>query len=407
MAGIRSSYSSVARYGLELNGASMGFVESFEGGNATADVVVESPAADGIAHKQLGPVKYEEIVLTCDASMSQAFYNWLAAALNGKPTTQNGAVVAYDSNLTEAWRWNFFNALVSEVGFPALDGSSKDAATLCVKLAADHTRRATTSVGKAAATGSLGKVGAKGSLSQKAKQSWSLSNFRLDIDGLNCGSVNRIEAITVAQQFTQSEFGAPRSYQRLPSCLQISNLVVTLLDNSNAADFYAWHQSFVIEGNHTQKQEKNGTLELLSANDQDVLFTLQFNNLGIFRLAPFTASSDAISQIQAEMYCDQVLFTAGASAVPIKTIQHDTTIDTQITVPVNGGQLGVAATGMQIQATPRKRTVSVPRLPVQVSAGSVTPDQGPLNLAPQQRQPVIPRAPTLRFRNLSSTAEIT
>src|SRR5277367_5338215 len=133
MAGIRSSYSSAARYSLELNSASMGSVESFEGGNATGEVVVESLNVDGIAHKHLGGVTYEEIVLTCGASMSQPFYDWLVAALKGKPMPQNGAVVAYDSSLTEAWRLNFFNALVSEVGFPALDGSSKDQATLCVK----------------------------------------------------------------------------------------------------------------------------------------------------------------------------------------------------------------------------------------------------------------------------------
>jgi phage tail-like protein len=398
MAGIRSSYTSAARYSLELNGASMGFVESFEGGNATADVVVESPNADGIAHKHLANIRYEEIVLTCGASISQPFYDWLASSLNNKPTRQNGAVVAYDSNLTEAWRLNFFNAFVSEVGFPALDGSSKDAATLCVKLAAEYTRRVTTSAGKAAATGSL---------SQKAKQSWSLSNFRLAIDGLNCERVSRIEAVTVTQQLTQTPAGAGRTYQLLPSHLQVSNLVITLPDDSNAADFYDWHQSFVIEGNNGQNQEKSGTIALLSANLKDVLFTLQFNNLGIFRLDPFKASAEAISQIQAEMYCEQALFLTGASAVATTTVQPDTTSGTQMTVPANGGRPGVAATGMQIQPTLRTRAVSVPRLPAQVSAGSVTPSQGPRNLAPLQQQPPIPRAPALRFRNLSSTEEIT
>ena len=115
------------------------------------------------------------------------------------------------------------------------------------------------------------------------------SNFRLNIDGLHCETVSRIEAITVTQ-LLDPERRDPNS-QLFPS---VSNLVITLRDDSNATDFYDWHRSFVIEGNNSQNQEKNGTLELLSANLQDVLFTLQFNNLGIFRLAPIQASADAI-----------------------------------------------------------------------------------------------------------------
>jgi phage tail-like protein len=396
MAQNQRSYAT-ARYGLELNGASMGFVESFEGGNATADVVVERPGPDGIARKHLGDVKYEEIVLTCGATMSQPFYDWLVATLNENPRRQNGAVVAYDYNLTEIWRLNFFNSFVSEVGFPALDASSKDAARLCVKLVADYTRRDTTNVGKAAATASV---------TRERPKIWLPSNFRLNIDGLDCDWVIRIEAITVKQLLTQSSAGAVRNSQLFPSYLQVSNLVITLTE-SKAADFYDWHQSFVIEGNNGQNQEKNGTLELLSANLKDVLFGLQFNNLGIFRLAMIQASADAVSRIQAEMYCDQVLFTTGASAVATTNAQPGTTSSTQISLPANGGQPGVAGTGMQIQATPKTRAVPISRLPNQVSAGSMTPSQGPRNLNPMQRQPLIPRPPTLRFRNLSSAAEIT
>ena len=135
----RSSNASTVRYGLELHDASMGFVHSFEGGDATADVAVEPPGADGIARKHLGNVRYEEIVLTCGANMSQPFYDLVAAALKetsrthfGPSFSPNGAVVAYDA--AEVWRLHFFHAFVSEVGFPALDASSKDAATLCVKL---------------------------------------------------------------------------------------------------------------------------------------------------------------------------------------------------------------------------------------------------------------------------------
>src|SRR5215470_1961705 len=285
MADIRTSYTTTAGYGLELNGVSVGFVESFEGGNATGDVVVESSGADGIAHKHLANVRYEEIALTCGATMSQTLYDWLAAALNGSPTRQNGAVVAYHYDMSEAWRLNFFNAFISEIGFPKLDGSSKDAAALSVKLAPEYTRRVTTGTGKASPKGSL-----------KSKR-WSQSSFVLDIDGLNCGKVNRIEAITVTQQVTQNALGVMRDPQLLPGSLQVSNLVITLADSS-AADFYDWNQSFLIEGNNGQNEEKHGALEFRTSDLKEVLFTLHFNNLGIFRLAPVKASGEAVARVQ-------------------------------------------------------------------------------------------------------------
>src|SRR4029077_7484151 len=88
----------VGRYALELTGTPVGFVDSVEGGYATADVVVEKVGPDGIAHKHLGAPKYEDIAITCGAVMSDSFYKWLQGTLDGTFTRQNGAIVAYDFN---------------------------------------------------------------------------------------------------------------------------------------------------------------------------------------------------------------------------------------------------------------------------------------------------------------------
>jgi hypothetical protein len=389
----RLGLSSAQSYGLELNGVSMGLVKSFAGGNPVADVGVHPPLTGHIAcNKFVENVRWGEIVLTCGADMSQPFYDWLTAALNQPLTRRDGAVVAYDYNMVEVWRLNF-SALVSEVGFPALDASSKDAATLCVKLAPQRITKDTN------------KAGAKGSVTQNTQKSWLLSNFSLNIDGLDCRAVSQIEAMTVIQPLAQDYIGTVKN---LLACQQVPNLVLTLRDESGATDFDKWAQSFLIEGNHTQDQEKNGTLEFLGTNLQDVLFTLQLRNLGIIRLAPVPSSGESVSRIQAEMYCEQMLFSTGGSAVTTTTTaQPGASSSAPISLPTNLRQLGVAATGMQMQATPRTGTVTIPRLPTRNAVSTIKPSQGPTNLNPVQRQPVIPRAPTLRFRNLSSTPEIT
>ena len=138
------------------------------------------------------------------------------------------------------------------------------------------------------------------------------------------------------------------------------------------------------------------------------------------RLAPVSPSGESVSRIQVEMYCEQMLFSTGGSAVTTTTVQPGTRSSTQISLPTNVGQLGFPATGFQIQPAPKAGAVPTPRLPTQVgmgtatrslnqvAAGSTTPSQGPRNLRPLQQQPATPPRPsTLRFRNLSSTSEIT
>ena len=365
-----------ATYGLELNGTPMGSVESFEGGYATSDVVVEKVGADRIAHKHLSGVKYEEISITCGAAMSDGFYDWLKQTLNGSFTRQNGAIVTYDFNRNEVSRLSFLNALVTEVGFPALDASSKDSATLSVKLTPSSTK-----IDKANSSGKAN------FFNQKAK-TWLPSNFRIQIDGLDCTRVNRIEAIAVTQSLVENPVGETRDYQVEPAYLVVPNLVITLADDPRAQNLHDWHESFVVNGNNGQDQEKNGTLECLSSDLKSALFTLELKQLGIFRLAPANtgAASGNISRVQAEMYCEQILFNYGTSIAA--------TASAQAGANANAGQsTDISPSGRG----PRNLT------PLQAPSNS-TPLQGPRNLPSLQEQATVPSLeaprtmPSLRFR---------
>ncbi len=123
-----------ATYTLELDGAPMGFLQSFDGGMATGDVVVEPAGADRIQKKHLGNVYLEEIVITFSETMDKAVYDWIASTLTGNIVRKNGAVIVGDLTNKPVYRIDFSNALITEIGFPALDASSKDPATLSLKF---------------------------------------------------------------------------------------------------------------------------------------------------------------------------------------------------------------------------------------------------------------------------------
>src|SRR5258706_9344560 len=116
------------KYALELDGVIAGWAASIEGGYASWDVVVENSGGGKFPRKHLAGVQYEDITITCGTGMSNSFYDWIKATFSNKSTRKNGAVISADYNGKEVSRLNFFNGLITEVGFPALDAASKDSA---------------------------------------------------------------------------------------------------------------------------------------------------------------------------------------------------------------------------------------------------------------------------------------
>src|SRR5512141_2907143 len=66
------------RYALDIGGATTGWVHDVEGGHETADVVNEKQGTDGIIHKHIAGVKYEDITVQVGFSMSKAVYDWIS-----------------------------------------------------------------------------------------------------------------------------------------------------------------------------------------------------------------------------------------------------------------------------------------------------------------------------------------
>jgi phage tail-like protein len=296
------------KFGIELDGIMAGWVASVEGGHATSDVVVEKIGVDHLAKKHLAGVKYEEISLSCGTGMSKGFYDWIKASFDHKYQRKNGAIITANYDYQEISRITFMNALPTEIGFPALDASSKDAAKMTIKLKPETTRYATGGTG--GPTASTYKIDAS------VQKKWLPANFRLKIDGTDCTRVNKIEAIVVKQKTVENPVGELRDYEQEPASVEIPNLVITLAE-SHSKEFADWHKSFVIDGANGEDKEKGGTLEYLAPDLKTVLFTLTFDHLGIFKLTPekVEAGSEQIRRVKAEMYCEDIKFAyAGAAS---------------------------------------------------------------------------------------------
>jgi phage tail-like protein len=298
------------RYALELDGTVVGFLSSAEGGNPVGEVVTEQLGTDMVARKHIAGVKYEDITVSFGTGMSSRLYDWIRGALEGNYSRKSGSIIYLDYNNRELSRMTFSGALLSEVTLPALDASSKDAAKMTIKFQPEFTRQV---------QGDGGILRLPGQFAQKK---WLPANFRLRIDGLDSAMsrVNKIEAITIKQKIIQDGIGEGRDYVNEPGGLEVPNLVFTTTE-AYSQSLTSWRDDFVIRGNNGEDQEKTGTLEYLTPDLKNVLFSLTFHNLGIFRLTPdkLESGSPQVRRVKAELYMERVEFdyTSAAAQLPI------------------------------------------------------------------------------------------
>jgi hypothetical protein len=62
-------------FALEIDGQSVGFLKSFEGGFAKAEVISESASAGAFVKKHIGQPRYQDIVLECDPIMPKPLFD--------------------------------------------------------------------------------------------------------------------------------------------------------------------------------------------------------------------------------------------------------------------------------------------------------------------------------------------
>jgi phage tail-like protein len=280
-------------FAFTLDGVACGFVEALDGGDISADVVETATGNSVFVAKHIGAPKYEDFVAQIGLSMAQPLYDWIEATLSANVVRKNGSFTTADANLNAKTEQQFSNAIVTEVGFPALDAAAKDAAHLTVKLAPELTR-------SAKASGKLPPAAAA-----KAK-AWTRANFRLELDGLDCSHVKRIDAFAVQLTSTGDAVGDARDLLREPGRIDFPNLSVTIADGPTAASWRAWFEDFVVNGNNTSAQEKSGAIVYLAPDLKTELGRVLLHGVGIFALRrnPLTAG----------LYCQRMELVVGKKA---------------------------------------------------------------------------------------------
>ena len=268
-----------SRFHLELGGQACGLLRSVDGGSIKGEVVTEPPDGEYYVRKQLGPATPEPIELAFDLSVGKPVFDWIAEAWSATQEPRSGRIAFADAMLQTNKELFFEQALITSVTFPKLDGASAEAAYFTIVINAELTRFEKAS-------------GMLKTTATRTKQ-WLSSNFRVEIEGLACQRVSRVDAFTVPAGDTKSPIDFP-------------DVRITLAQ-TGAETWDAWHRHFVVEGRSEPENEKTGRLVLLDAGLQEI-GSVALAGLGIYRLAPekAVAGSESIARVVADLYCERM-----------------------------------------------------------------------------------------------------
>lgn len=283
---------------LTLDGKTCGFIKSVAGGAVTAEVIQEPSGPSYFTKKHIGQPKYEDVTMQMGFTMTKPVYDWIQQSWTMSRPRKSGSLIAASYDLKAESERQFFNAMITETTIPAMDGASKEPAYMTVTFSPEYTR-----VQKAS-----GPIDAL-PFGKNEQKVFLPSNFKLEIDGLDCSKVSRVESFTVRQTVVTDNIGDARDFAKEPGKLEFPNLKITIVE-ATAQPFLDWHENFVIKGNNDEGAEKKGSLTLLSPDLKTPLAKIKFYNLGVFRIQPDKSESgaDQVRRLTVEMYVERMEF---------------------------------------------------------------------------------------------------
>ena len=261
---------------------------SLEGGEVYGELV-SAQGPDGTTKKQIGKVSFSDIVAQVGAD---GLREWISQAWAGKPMPRNGSIITADVNYKSTTERQFRDALITETTIPTLDGASKDAGYLTVRLtpAAVVSRKGTG-------------ADVRGTVAPK-RTMWLRSNFRFELDGLPTGRVARIDSFTVRTLAIGSPTGEVRKVQSV-GAVQFPNLRLSI-SQADLEPWAQWAESFIAQGQNDDNAEKKGAVVLLSPNMKDELGRITLSNCGILSLTQPGSASESIPRFEVELYCERM-----------------------------------------------------------------------------------------------------
>ena len=289
----KRSYTS-GHFELMIDGhRSTAYLKTVDGGSTKASLVDEAIGPDNQRIKHMSTIDVEPFSIDFGIAGAKDILKWIQNSWRKNFARRTGQITHANFDLKATYRSEFYDALITETTFPALDGSAKEAAYMKIKVLPERTVESTLP----------GTQTVESTLGSKQKM-WTPSSFRLNIDGIDDAKyANKIESFTIKQGVKKFYTGQGRHPQIEPTKIEFPNITGTI-SLQYADKILAWHRDYVQSGMKDTKAQKTGSLEFLGPDKKQTLFAINLYEMGIMSatLSQSQANSDQIKRVKFELY---------------------------------------------------------------------------------------------------------
>jgi hypothetical protein len=282
------------------------YLKTVNGGLPSTSLVQSPTGSDSQKAKHISTVEMKPIEMQIGAAGGRHMLEWIEDSWKKKSFKRNGMIVHADHNLQAHVEHWFYDAMVTEIGLPALDAASKDGVYLTVKCHPQWAElKFPTPYQMTAQT-------------PKAQKGWSCCNFRFKIESDNnfdeaCDRISKIDALTVKQKLKPTFKGKHREPQMTPTGIEYPNISV-YLPLQFAKPFIDWHTEYHKGKKQDISMAKIGALEFLASDLKTVLFTIKFDQMSIlnYEIEKGDANAQQVKRVKVELFCEEWRFEYGA-----------------------------------------------------------------------------------------------
>ena len=271
---------------------STAYLKSVDGGFIRGGLMDEPIGPHNMRIKHISTVDIDPFSIDVGLSGAKAILHWIQSSWNKQYSRRNGQITHANFDLEQTFVHEFTESLITETTFPTLDGSSKEAGYLKLKIQPEG------AITKHEKGGRI-----RSNLGAKQKM-WLCSGFRLNIDHVDgVEYTNKIESFTITQGVNKFYTGADRFPTITPTNIKFPSLTGTIA-LGYAEALHKWHDSYVVHGKADPSMQKSGSIEFLAPNRSSVLFRLNLYEVAItaFSIVSAPANADQIKRAKFELY---------------------------------------------------------------------------------------------------------
>ena len=275
---------------------STAYLKSVDGGHIVGQSIEEATGGTNARIKHLSTFDIEPMTIDFGIAGAIDVLKWIQSSWDKDWGRRSGQITHGNFEFESTLEHEFRDALILETKFPTLDGASKEAAYLQLKIQPEVVM-----FRKGTGRPLSGKIGSK-------QKSWTPSAFRLYLDGLDeLQYTNKIEGFSIKQGVKKLQTGEQRFPEIEPTKIEYPNLIGTIaLEYTDKLQ--VWSEKVLTNGWSDPSAQKTGRLEFLDPTRTKILFQINLFDVGLksFSVVQSTANADQIKRAKFELFVGQM-----------------------------------------------------------------------------------------------------